>query len=99
MTVPQAQKNFSNDFRRLESSLKSSDAESVEIESVGSFFGDLVLIASATQDGQPGTLIVESNSIEWIAAGNPNAPIDGQLAYSIWQGRQLLASFNRSESA
>ena len=99
MTVPQAQKNFSNDFRRLERSLKSLDAESVEIESVGSFFGDLVLIASATQDGQPGTLIVETNSIEWIAAGNPNAPIDGQLAYSIWQGRQLLASFNRSESA
>ena len=98
MTVAQAQKNFSNDFRRLENSLKSSDAQSVEIESIGSFFGELVLIASATQEDQPGTLIVESNSVEWIPADNPKAPIDCQLAYSIWQGRQLLASFNRSES-
>jgi len=99
MSVAQAQKSFSNDFRRLESSLKSSDAESIEHEAVGSFFGELVLIASATQDNQPGTLIVEANATEWIPAGNPQAPIDWQLAYSIWQGRQLLTSFNRSESA
>ena len=98
MTVAQAQKSFSNDFRRLESSLKSSDAQEVEIESVGSFFGDLVLIASATQDDQPGTLIVESAAIHFIPAGNAKAPIDWQLAYAIWQGRQLLTSFNRSES-
>jgi hypothetical protein len=99
MTVAQAQKSFSNDFRRLESSLKSSEADDAEIESVGSFFGDLVLIASATQEDEPGTLIVESETTHWIPAGNPKAPIDWQLAYSIWQGRQLLASFNRSESA
>lgn len=98
MTVAQAQKSFSNDFRRLESSLKSSDASEIEIQSVGSFFGDLVLLVSATQDDQPGTLIVESNSTHWIPAGNPKAPIDWQLAYAIWQGRQLLDSFNRSES-
>ncbi len=98
MTVAQAQKSFSNDYRRLESSLKSSDAEAIKIESVGSFFGDLVLLASATQRNQPGTLIVEADATHWIPAGNPKAPIDWQLAYSIWQGRQLLASFNRSES-
>ena len=99
MTVAQAQKSFSNDLRRLESSLKSSEVEDAEIESVASFFGDLVMIASGTQDSQPGTLIVEPDSTHWISAGNPKAPIDWQLAYSIWQGRQLLASFNQSESA
>ena len=62
-----------------------------------SFFGELLLIADATNNGKKGTAIVESNLSSWFSEGNAEAPIDSTMAYTIWRGKQLLANFNENE--
>ena len=75
---------------QLESDLKhTDDGDSATIETVGNFFGQWVLVASGIRDSQRSTLIVDQRGTTWIDAGNPDAPIDWSLAWSIWQGRQF----------
>lgn len=98
MSVEQAERSFGNELRRLSSILRDEAVAEVEVQTVGNFFGQVALVASATRDAEAGTLIVDSNSATWIAAGNPQAPIDASLAYTLWRGRHLLASFNESDA-
>lgn len=99
ISAARAEQTFPNQWRRLISNLDTEGFDATQIRSAGSFFGDLVLVADAQQDGKPGTAIVDSETATWFAHGNPAAPIDWQMAYSIWRGKQLLNSFNESESA
>ena len=68
---------------------------------LGGFFGEYQLIASGkTSDPSnpiAGTLIVNGEQADWIEAGNPDAPIDWELALDIWRGQRLLANFNSLE--
>ncbi len=98
VSLSRAQQHFPNDWRRLMGNLESDGFGEVEPRSAASFFGEILLIADATQAGQAGSAIVDSRKSFWFSQGNPNAPIDWQMAYSIWRGRQLLANFNESES-
>jgi hypothetical protein len=99
MTPAQAENNFPNDHRRLTSILNGEGAEEVEVQSAGSFFGEITLLATAKVEGETGTFIIDGNEAHWIGAGNPKAPIDWSLAYAIWRGRQLLANFNSPDRA
>ncbi len=99
ISLQRAQQNFPNEWRRLIGNLDAEGFDEVEPRSSASFFGEVLLIADATKDGQPGTAIVDGQKAHWFSQGNPNAPIDWQMAYSIWRGQQLLANFNESESA
>lgn len=94
-----AKQTFPNDWRRLVSNLNAEGFEEQEIRTGASFFGDLILIAEAKQGDAMGTAIVDSQNTTWYSRGNPAAPIDWQMAYTIWRGNQLLNSFNESESA
>lgn len=99
VSLQRAQKTFPNDWRRLNANLAAEDFEEVELRTAASFFGELLLIADATNDGQTGTAIVDGQKTSWFSHGNESAPIDWQMAYSIWRGKHLLANFNESESA
>ena len=89
-----AEATFPNDWRRLVGDMHGQDYDAAEIKMAASFFGQLVLIAEATDEGKPGTAIMEANSVNWYPAGNESAPIDWQMAYAIWRGQQMLKSFN-----
>ena len=99
VSAARAEQTFPNDWRRLVGNLNAEGFSEYEIRSAASFFGDLVLIAEAQRDGETGTVVVDSNQATWYGSGNPAAPIDWQMAYTIWRGNQLLNSFNESESA
>ncbi len=98
MSFNKAQQAFPNDLRRLQGALKDDELEDVNAQIIGSFFGEMVLIATAKCKGETGTVVVDSHDSNWFESGNPEAPIDWQMAYSIWQGKQLLSKFNQSES-
>ena len=85
---------YPNDWRRLLGDLHAEAYDEVEIKTAASFFGQLLLIADATQDGKPGTAVIDAGSKSWFAVGNPEAPVNWDLAYAIWRGQQMLSSFN-----
>ena len=74
--------------------LNDEQTETVEVDLAGNFFGQWVLMARGTTDGEPATLSVDEDETSWIKCGNPNAPIDVETAWCIVQGRKLLAHFN-----
>lgn len=98
VSLARAEQTFPNDWRRLLGNLAGESLTDVQPRIAGSFFGDLVLIADATSDGETGTAITDSQQVNWYSHGNAAAPIDWQLAYAIWRGQQLLSSFNESGS-
>lgn len=98
MPLHRARQTFANDLRRLEDALGDCEVDEAVIQSVGSFFGELVLVATGSYEGRPGTLIVDPHDSSWFEQGNPEAPIDWNLAYSIWRGKRLLSKFNPSQS-
>ncbi|MDB2687279.1 HEAT repeat domain-containing protein [Mariniblastus sp.] len=89
-----AETAYPNDWRRLVGDLHAEAYDEAEIKMAASFFGQLLLIAEATNEGKPGTAIIDTGSKSWFAAGNPEAPIDWSLAYAMWRGQQMLNSFN-----
>lgn len=99
ISLSKAQDNFPNDWRRLTGDLNAQGYDSVEPITAASFFGEMILVSSATQDGKPGTAVVDGRMVNWYSHGNADAPIDWQMAYMIWRGQQMLTSFNESGSA
>jgi hypothetical protein len=98
MSPVRAKQIYPNEVRRLERSLEDEAFEGLKIRTVGSFFGELVLIASAIHEGQAGTVVVDNHDSNWFEEGNPEAPIDWRMAYGIWRGKQLLTRFNSGEN-
>jgi hypothetical protein len=97
MSPAKAQVAFPNDWRRLQSGLKENELEEVTVQTVGSFFGELVLVATGQAENQTGTIIVDVGDSSWFETGNPEAPVDWKLAFAIWRGKRILSEFNRSE--
>jgi multidrug transporter EmrE-like cation transporter len=95
MSPERAEQAFGNQWRTLNLQLEQSeDFEDRQALFLASFFGKLALVAQCTHADKPGTLIVDTDSSSFIEQGNPTAPIDADLAYAIWRGRQLLSTFN-----
>lgn len=67
---------------------------------IGDFFGERVIVATASRGGRPGTVIItgaqmaEGGDPIWIAAGASHHPIGADDAYLIYKGRQFLKIFN-----
>ncbi|MGI9494968.1 MAG: hypothetical protein ACR2NK_02880 [Mariniblastus sp.] len=98
ISLHRAQQTFSNEYRRLISNLEAEAYDEHQPLTAASFFGELLLIADATKNGQKGTAIVDANQTIWFSEGNAEAPIDSTMAYTIWRGKQLLANFNENEA-
>ena len=68
---------------------------SIELDKVGQFFQERIVVARARRGGQPGTLIVDDDGkFAWYTAGSASRPIGPDVAYWIHTGRKLLATFN-----
>lgn len=93
-----AQQRFPSEYRQMKACLEDDAFENLKVQSVGNFFGELTLIASAIHEGQAGTLVVDRHDSTWFEEGNPDAPIDWRMAYGIWRGKQLLSRFNSGEN-
>ncbi len=61
---------------------------------LGSFFGDLYLIAAATQDGQPGIGLADSDDAFWWPSRPGQRSLGAFEISCIYKGRKLLRSFN-----
>ena len=95
--VPQAEKLYASEMRRLNSVMLEHEIEDLAIETAASFFGEIVLIGRGTLDGQIGTAIADQQDITWVPENNEAAPIDSGLAFSLWCGRRLLSTFNQED--
>ena len=94
-TLDRAKAAAAAEVSALESRMEGINDGSVEsIAFVGNFFGQWILLASGEHNGKPATLVVDEADEYWIDSGNPKAPIDAETAWSIVQGRKLLAHFN-----
>ena len=71
--------------------------EDVEPNLVGSFFGDRVLVATATREGNAGIAIADEQRVAWFAQTANCRPLGPEEAYCIYKGRKLLEAFNRTQ--
>ncbi len=62
---------------------------------LGSFFGEMVLAATARHEGKFGSVVAGADEASWFprdeATPRPLGPVE---AWWIWKGRKLLAAFN-----
>ena len=94
-TIDRARAASATEVSALEARMNGVEDGVVEnVELVGNFFGQWILLASGETEGQRATLIVDDEGESWISCGNPNAPIDVETVWSIVQGRKLLTHFN-----
>lgn len=80
---------------RLERRLHDHAFESIAPVTLGTFFGERVLVATAVFDQHPGVAIVTSGGeITWLARNATSRPIGPMEGYCIFKGRRLLRTFN-----
>jgi hypothetical protein len=68
--------------------------EAVQPELLGSFFGRKVLVARAQRSGRSGVVVGDAEQVQWHPHGNRQRQLGPPEAWSIYKGRQLLATFN-----
>jgi len=72
------------------------DFAQIELVKVGTFFGEVLLVATAVRHGVPGTVIVDGPKVEWYPRGSGRRSVGPLEAYWMHKGRKLLAAFNPS---
>ena len=97
VSVEQATHLHGSEMRRMQSLLTEQELEEQQIQTAAAFFGETVLIATGKLDNTTGTAIVDQADVTWIPSGTAAAPIDWDLAYSLWRGRRLLTTFNHQD--
>jgi hypothetical protein len=68
--------------------------QAIEPLTLGSFFGDHVLIATARRDDSPGVVVADDRVTRWWPRGVNQRPIGPLEAYCIYKGKRLLRAFN-----
>lgn len=95
MAPERGEQAFANEWRKLNDRLSESEEfKAAQVKMLGNFFGKIALVASCQKRGVAGTVIVAEDSSSFIPEGTPTAPITTELAWAMWCGRQLLATFN-----
>jgi hypothetical protein len=82
------------DVARFERRLRDEGYDAVQPQTLGFFFGDRVLVATALREGAPGIAIVDNVRSSWWPRGVSRRPLGPDEAYCIYKGRRLLRSFN-----
>jgi hypothetical protein len=82
------------DADHLERRLREAGFENVRPVTVGSFFGDTVLVAAAEREGVPGYVVVDSEEVDWRPTAQRARPLGADEVYAIYKGRKLLKAFN-----
>ncbi len=66
----------------------------IEPDRLGLFFGERVLIAKAKKEQNEGVVVSDYEDVFWFPNRDAVNPIDAEIAYSFYQGKKLLRSFN-----
>jgi hypothetical protein len=77
---------LSRDVDHLERRLREAGFESIQPVTVGSFFGDTVLVAAAQREGVPGFVVVDSEEIDWRPTAQRARPLGADEVYAIYKG-------------
>ncbi len=83
---------------RLSRRLHDAGYTSIEPQCMGYFFGDKALVARATHERLSGVAVADFREIAFFPERHSRRPLGPREAYSIYKGRKLLQSFNRSEN-
>jgi len=83
------------DVSRFQEILEQSGYQKIEPHTWGSFLGDPVLVAVATQDVTPGVVVADSNNIYWHPRSAGPRPLTADDVYNLYKGRKLMQAFNR----
>ncbi|MCA9101326.1 MAG: hypothetical protein KDA63_09260 [Planctomycetales bacterium] len=95
--LSEAERGHLGELVRLLADLGFEDPQPAKL---ANFFGERVIVSTASRGGQPGTVIVtgsqmaEGSAPIWIAAGSTRHPIGPDDAYNIFKGREFLRIFN-----
>jgi len=79
---------------RLERRLRDAGYDAIVPQTLGSFLGNRVLVASVMYQGAPGVAIADPLQCAWWPRRGSPRPIDADVAYCIYKGRKLLRAFN-----
>lgn len=82
------------ELARLERRLKDEGCSAIQPATLGSFFGEKVLIARAVRDGQAGIGVATLDEVQWQSVQGRRRPLGPQEAYCLFKGRRLLRAFN-----
>lgn len=82
------------DVLRLERRLRDAGYDAIQPHTLGFFFGDKALVATAMYQGQPGVAVADQLHCAWWPHRGSPRPIDATVAYCIYKGRKLLRAFN-----
>ncbi len=79
---------------RLERRLRDDGCQAISAVTLGSFFGERVLVAQAEKDATRGLAVCDSCDAYWYPTGGRSRALGPREVYSIYKGRKLLRSFN-----
>ena len=83
------------DVSRFQEILEQSGYQKIEPHTWGSFLGDPVLVAVATQDVTAGVVVADSEDIYWHPRSAGPRPLTADDVYNLYKGRKLMQAFNR----
>lgn len=95
ISLDQAEELYAEPLQQLKDRLTENGLSETQPELVGSFFGEIVLIAKAIRNSEPVMSLVDENEVFCFRSQSEEDRIDANMAYTIWRGRRLLAQFNR----
>jgi hypothetical protein len=82
------------DVFRLQRRLHDDGCDAVQPLRLAFFFGEKVLLARATRQGQPGVAVADAREACWWPHAGARRPLGPDEAWCIYKGRHLLRTFN-----
>lgn len=75
--------------------LEAHDFSEPEVELLGHFFGEWLLVLSARSPHGDGFAITDGKVVNWFG-NSDDQPVSAQFAYLVYRGRRLLRAFNET---
>jgi hypothetical protein len=94
--VARLSKSEKLEVERLKRRLHDAGYAKIEPQTMGYFFGDKALVATAEREGVPGVAVADFSDIAFFPQRSSRA-LGPAEAYCIYKGRKLLKSFNEKE--
>lgn len=76
--------------------LSEHDFEQAEVELLGYFFGEWLVVFSTQSEHGRGYAITDGQSLNWFG-NHEEHPVSAEFAYMVYRGRRLLRAFNESQ--
>jgi hypothetical protein len=92
--VARLSKSEKLEVERLKRRLHDAGYTNIEPQTMGYFFGDKSLVASAAREGVSGVAVADFAEISFFPQRSARRPLGAAEAYCIYKGRKLLKTFN-----